>query len=73
MSTNPLDLHPRSRNGTLLMLYNMDAGGIFTIHGAYWAGEKHGWIPIVWDKDGRVHGSSPHPLDINWEIDGDVA
>ena len=53
------------------MIYNMSGGGEHPIHGAYWAGEKEGWIPITWQENGRYRPNGvPHPLDIDWEQTG---
>lgn len=64
-NTNGVDYF--SRDGTGVLIYNMDAGGSRPIHGAYYSGETGGWIPQGWDGQGRVWGDQPHPLDIDWE------
>lgn len=40
-----------SRAGRICLIYTMDAGGVYPIHGAYLAG-KSVWIPVVWTADG---------------------
>lgn len=57
----------RSRNGTNLQIYNLNAGGSSPIHGSYWSGTEEGWIPLAWDKMGKVQGDRIHPLDIDYE------
>lgn len=36
------------------------------IHGAYYSGEEHGWIPISWKADGSWEDET-HYLDIVWK------
>lgn len=58
----------KTNNGSLCVIYSMQGGGEYPIHGAYHAGENE-WIPIAWDSAGhRINPRSPTSLDITKEV-----
>lgn len=55
-----------TRNHTPVVIYTLDAGGDYPIHGAYYNGNE--WIPKAWDVGGFHNPDGPrHPMDIDWE------
>lgn len=60
----PSDSKLRTLNGTAVILYNLDAGGRYPLHGAYWSGEE--WLVTCWKSNGKKFDwtEEPHPLDI---------
>ena len=42
----------KSDGGVLCIIYSFSGGGKRPIHGAYYAGEEQGWVPLSWFTDG---------------------
>ena len=49
-------------NGTDVILYNNEAGGLYPIHGAYLADDE--WILAAWTAQGRKFKDVQHELDL---------
>lgn len=49
--------------GTIVKIYNTNAGGEYPIHGAYNAGDDE-WILACWTKEGRKFNGTRHELDL---------
>lgn len=58
----------KSDGGVDVIIYTTQAGGDRPIHGAFWAGEKWGWIPTSWTIEGQYAASFQSNLDIKMAI-----
>ena len=57
----------KTNNGHLVVIYTTNAGGLYEIHGAYWALDE--WVLACWTRDGfKIGFRNPSGLDITKEI-----
>lgn len=62
----------KSDNDTQVVIYSTSAKGQRPIHGAYYSGNRYGWVVCSWDSDGcHIRSGIPSGLDITKALGAD--